>query len=138
MRSEISIKLVLQGLGLMAAVAAFPAAAGDVYVIAHPGVTLSAAELKDTYLGDKQFSDSIKLVPVDNAAVQSEFLAKVLKVDSNKYAATWIKKSFRSGLAAPATKSSDAEVINFVKSTAGAVGYISTLGGAGVIQLQKY
>ena len=137
MQLKIWAKAVLFGFGLMTAMVSAPVSAGDVYVIAHPSVTLSAAELRDMYLGEKQFSGSIKLAPVDNSAVQSDFLAKVLRIEASKYASLWTKKGFRGGLAAPIIKSSDAEVINFVKNTKGAVGYVSTP-APGMNQLSKY
>lgn len=131
-------RLALLGLGLMAVAAAVPASAGDVYVIAHPSVALSASELRDMYLGEKQFAGSLKLVPVDNSIAQGDFLAKAIKMEASKYASLWTKKGFRGGLAAPATKSGDAEVISYVKATPGAVGYVSLPPGPGVVQLFKY
>ena len=94
-------------------------------VIAHPTVSLSADEIRDVFLGEKQFAGNLKLVPVDNTAIQSEFLTTVLQTDAQKYSARWMKKTFREGLAPPARKGSDAEVIEFVRSTPGAVGYVS-------------
>lgn len=99
------------------------ACAGE--VIAHPSVSLSADEIRDVFLGEKQFTGNLKLVPVDNTAIQSEFLATVLQTDAQKYSARWMKKTFREGLAPPARKGSDAEVIEFVRATPGAVGYVS-------------
>ena len=137
MQFKIRAKSVLSGLGLFTAMLSAPVNAGDVYVIAHPSVTLSAAELRDMYLGEKQFAGSIKLAPVDNSAVQNDFLAKVLRIEASKYASLWTKKGFRGGLAAPIIKSGDAEVINYVKNTKGAVGYVSTP-APGMNQLSKY
>ena len=131
-------KLIFLGLGLVGLVANVPAKAADVYVIAHPSVKLTLSEIKDVYLGEKQFSGSLKLAPVDNVTAQAYFLDKAIHMDATKYAALWIKKGFRGGLASPPVKSSDAEVISFVKNTAGAIGYISTPPSSGVQQLFKY
>jgi ABC-type phosphate transport system substrate-binding protein len=106
-------------------------------VIANAAVVLSADEIRDVFLGEKQFAGSLKLVPVDNSSLQGEFLSKVLQSDERKYAARWTRKSFREGLAAPAVKGSDAEVIAFVRATPGAVGYVSS-GAAGVKVLEKF
>jgi ABC-type phosphate transport system substrate-binding protein len=106
-------------------------------VVANASVTLTADEVKDVFLGEKQLAGTIKLVPVDNSAQQAEFLAKVLQLDSAKYAARWTKKAFREGMTAPAMKGSDAEVIAFVKSTPGAVGYVAGP-SSGVKVLEKY
>jgi hypothetical protein len=99
----------------------------DLFVIAHPGVNLSAEEIQDVYIGDKQFAGTQKLLVVDNASAQIDFLSKVVKIDGKRYNTLWVKKSFRDGLAIPAVKGSDAEVIAFVKSNPGAIGYVSAL-----------
>lgn len=101
---------------------AFSAAAGD--VIASPEVALMPEEIRDVFLGEKHHAGGVLLIPVDNAAAQDEFLRKVLQTDAQKYYSRWTKKSFREGIVAPALKGSDAEVIAFVRSTRGAVGYI--------------
>jgi ABC-type phosphate transport system substrate-binding protein len=99
------------------------ATAGE--VIAHATVTLSGDEIRDVFLGEKQLDGNLKLVPVDNTAIQPEFLSRVLQTDAQKYSARWTKKTFREGLAPPARKGSDAEVVEFVRTTPGAVGYVS-------------
>lgn len=106
--------------GLLAA----PAFA-DVYVIANPNVALAADDVRDVFLGDKQLAGGTKLVPVDNAAAQPEFLQKVLKLDAARYNAIWVKKGFRDGLNAPPVKNTDAEVIAIVRGTPGAIGYVA-------------
>ena len=100
--------------------------AADVVVISHPGTTLSAGDVKDVFLGDKQFAGGTKLTPVDNASLQENFLSKFLDMSRNKYSSAWTKKSFRDGLTPPAMKSGDAEVIDYVRRTPGAVGYVSS------------
>lgn len=106
-------------------------------VIAHPSVNLTADEIRDLFLGERRFAGNVKLAPVDNIALHSEFLSKVLQTDERKYFARWTRKSFREGLAAPALMSGDAEVAAFVKATPGAVGYV-TKGADGVKVLQKF
>lgn len=113
------------------------AALADVVVIANPGAQIAPADVEDVFLGEKQFAGSIKLVPVDNGSLQESFLSKVLKLDSGKYNSKWAKKSFREGLNPPAVKSGDAEVIEYVKRTPGAVGYVAS-SPAGVTVVQKY
>jgi ABC-type phosphate transport system substrate-binding protein len=100
-----------------------PAACGD--VIVHGDLTISPEDVRDIFLGEKQLEHGVRLVPIDNGAAQQEFLAKVLQTDAQKYYARWTRKSFRDGITAPASKGTDAEVIAFVKSTPGAVGYVS-------------
>lgn len=116
--------------------AVLPAQAGE--VIAHESLTLSADEVNEVYLGDKQLAGGVKLTPVDNTAQQADFLAKVLHIDVAKYSARWTKKAFREGLTAPVVKGSDAELIAFVKSTPGALGYVAGPSSGGVKVLIKY
>lgn len=109
--------------------------AGDVVVISHRGTTVSAVDIRDVFLGEKQFAGNIKLIVVDNASVQDSFLSKHMKMDASKYNGFWTKKSFRDGLIPPAVKSGDAEVIDYIKRTPGAIGYVSsTPTGVNVVQ----
>jgi hypothetical protein len=115
------------------------ALAEDLYVIANPATSVTAADVREIFLGEKQFAGSVKIIPVDNAAIQGAFLSQVLKMDVAKYSATWTKKAFRDGLSPPALRSGgDADVTSFVKSTAGAVGYVATKPAAGVTLVEKY
>jgi hypothetical protein len=109
--------------------------AAGVVVIANPDVSVSADEVRDIFLGEKQFAGSTKLVVIDNAPMQAAFLSQVMHMDAAKYNGIWTKKSFRDGLTPPAVKSGDAEVIEFVKRTSGAIGYASSApAGVKVIQ----
>ena len=109
------------------------AAGGDIYVICNPDVTLRAADVKEVFLGEKNFAGAVKLVPADNSALQASFLEKVLKLDAAKYASVWTKKSFRDGANPPPVRSSDAEAIAYVKQTPGGCSYVSTAPPTGVI-----
>lgn len=133
-----SVKKLLVATALVACLVPGRTVAGE--VIAHPFVNLSIDDIRNVFLGEKQLEGSLKLVPVGNLAVQSEFLAKVLQTDERKYQARWLRKTFREGLAPPPVKGSDAEVIAFVRSTPGAVGYVSNLGAAtgGVKVLESF
>jgi ABC-type phosphate transport system substrate-binding protein len=124
--------LAVLGLVLLAPLAG---RAGE--IIANPTITLNASEVRDVFLGDKQFAGQTKLVPVDNASAQAEFAAKVLQIEITRYTSVWTKKAFREGLNAPALKGSDAEVIAFVKATPGAIGYVG-VAPAGMRVLSKY
>jgi len=112
-------------LALLSGWLVFQAGARAAEVIAHSSVSLDAEEIRELFLGEKQFVGPLKLVPIDNSAIHHEFLAKILQTDARTYAARWTKKSFREGLVAPDVKGSDAEVTAFVRATPGAVGYIS-------------
>jgi hypothetical protein len=120
------------------ALALHPAAwSAELFVVAHASVNLSADEVREVFLGDKQFAGSVKLAPVENASLQAEFQSKVLKVDGGRYASIWSKKGFRDGLTPPPVRSSDQDVIGAIKANPGTVGYVSKP-SADVKVLQKY
>jgi hypothetical protein len=99
----------------------------DIYVVARPDVKLSADDIREIYLGDKEFSGDVRLVPVDNQSVLPEFVVKALGMNPQRYSTLWVKKAFRDALNPPALKATDSEVLEFVKRTRGAVGYISSV-----------
>jgi hypothetical protein len=107
-------------------------------VIAHPSVRLDTADVRDVYLGERQLSGDLRLVPVDNLVAQEEFLAAILQTNLRSYQARWTRKTFREGVRAPLVKGSDAEVSSFVRATPGAIGYVSGSAGAGVIVLARF
>ncbi|MHB8473693.1 MAG: phosphate ABC transporter substrate-binding protein [Gammaproteobacteria bacterium] len=111
---------------MVAMLTAWAAQAGSLTIIANPSVNLTAAEVRDVFIGEKQFAGSVKLTPVDNSAAQVAFLQQVIQLDASRYSAVWAKKSFRDGVIPPSVKNSDAEVIGFVKSTPGAIGYVTS------------
>lgn len=100
--------------------------AADVAVISNSGISISEGEVKDVFLGEKQFAGSTKLIPVDNSSLQESFLSQFMQLSAAKYNNLWTKKSFRDGLTPPEVKAGDAAVIDYVKRTPGAVGYVST------------
>lgn len=113
------------------------ARAADLYVICNTQVSLSAADVRDLFLGEKQFAGTVKLVPIDNGAAQLLFLEKVLKMNAARYSTTWTKKSFRDGLNPPLLAGSDAEALAFVKRTPGACSYVTTPVGADVVVVAR-
>lgn len=114
------------------------AQAADLYVICSPGVTLAPADVRDVFMGEKQFAGSVKLLPADNGAVQSTFLSKVLNMDAGKYSVAWTKKSFREGANPPPVKGSDAEALEYVKRTPGGCSYVATQPPPGVVTVATY
>lgn len=112
--------------------------AEEVIVISHLGTTLSAMEVKDVFLGEKQFAGSTKLVPVDNSAAQESLISKVLRMNSSKYSSVWTKKSFRDGTNPPPVRSGDAATLEFVRMTPGAVGYVAGGPTSGVNVVGKF
>jgi hypothetical protein len=116
-------RLLLAGLLWLCCAQAWGA---DIYVVAND-VTLSSGDIREVYLGEKEFSGNVRLVPIDNESVQAEFVTKALSMSPQRYTALWVRKAFRDALNPPALKATDADVIAFVKQTRGAVGYISSM-----------
>jgi len=113
-------------------------ALADIYVIVNSGLILTTDDIKGIYTGDKQLAGSTKIKPLDNSAAKNEFLSKVLQLDAVRYDTLWTKKSFRDGISPPSVKANDEEVVAAVKSTAGAIGYISSTPPVGVTVLKKF
>jgi hypothetical protein len=125
--------------GLLVLLAVRSAAAGDVlYVVCHEGVLLDAAEVRYVYLGEKQFANTIRLLPVDNVAAQVAFLERVLKVDATRYTGIWTKKWFRDGVNPPPVKAGNAEALAYVKQTQGGCSYLGVDPGPGVTVIARY
>jgi hypothetical protein len=114
------------------------AMADDLYLACHAGVSIAAADVRDVFLGEKQFLNAVRLVPIDNMAAQPAFLEKVLKMNGIKYATTWAKKSFRDGVNPPAVMANDAAVLEFIRRTPGGCGYLEMEPAEGVTVIAKY
>jgi ABC-type phosphate transport system substrate-binding protein len=137
---KLTITLAQRGLlwAVMLLTAAPALAFADVYVIVNPSLNLTADDIKNIYTGEKELAESTKIRPQDNAAAREEFLRKVLQLDVAKYESMWTKKSFRDGINPPTVRASDAEVIAFVKSNPGAIGYVTTAPPSDVTVLKKF
>jgi hypothetical protein len=131
------VKALRRIAALAVALGAPLSATADVYLICNSAVKLSADEARDVFLGEKQLAGNVKLAPFENAAVQAEFLGKVLQMDAGRYSTLWTKKGFREGLNAPPVKGNDLEVVSSVKANPGGVGYVSSP-PAGVTVIRKY
>ena len=114
------------------------AQAGSLYIIAHSGTVLSQQDVRDIFLGNKEFSGEMRLVPVENESVKDEFLDRILGVNRLRYDNIWIKKAFRDALDPPSAKQSDTDVTNFVRRTPGAVGYVRNPPGKDVVLVLSY
>jgi hypothetical protein len=130
---KLAAKLLVAGL-LTGTGAAVPAA--DLYVICNTRVSISASDVRDMFLGEKQFAGAVKLVPIDNSAAQQAFLDRILQMNAAKYSTTWTKKSFRDGVNPPQVAGSDAEALAYVRRTPGACSYV-TAPAADVVVVTK-
>jgi ABC-type phosphate transport system substrate-binding protein len=106
--------------------------AGTVIVIANKGVASSSVsrdEIQRMFLGKKTtWENGKKVVPVDQKGgrVQSGFLAEILKKTEAQYDSYWKQAVFTGVGLPPKSFETDAEVVQFVEKTDGAVGYIDS------------
>jgi ABC-type phosphate transport system substrate-binding protein len=103
-------------------------AAGGVVVIGDARLTrLDAPTLEKVYTGKVIEVDGIPVTAINansGSAIRNRFLQVYLHQDEDKYTAYWTVRRYIGKGASPRELSSSAEVINFVKSTPGAIGYI--------------
>ena len=116
---------------LLVALALVPveaSAAGGVVVIGDARLTrLDAPTLEKVYTGKVIEVDGIPVTAINansGSAIRNRFLQVYLHQDEDKYTAYWTVRRYIGKGASPRELSSSAEVINFVKSTPGAIGYI--------------
>ncbi|MFY9259246.1 MAG: hypothetical protein WAO71_01920 [Gallionella sp.] len=103
------------------------AQAGEVVIIAHASVgKLDAASVQRLYTGKvmEVAGAHITAVNLTSGALRDRFLRRFLNQDDSKYIAYWTVRRFSGKGIPPPEVSSTVEVINFVKSTPGGIGYI--------------
>lgn len=106
-----------------------PAHAGDFVIIVNPDGPLKnadASDIKEIYLGEKRFVDSVKLVPINHVEgpLKNAFLKNVVGMDSKAYRLYWIKKVFQEGVPVPPSIGNVSAIIDMVKTEKGAVAYV--------------
>ena len=127
MRKLLPILLLLAGVGL-----APPAAAQSGYRVivnsANPAGSLSKAEVSRLFLKKStKWEHGTAAAPVDSKAgsVREQFSQAVHDKAASAVAAYWQQQVFSGRGIPPVEKPGDAEVIAFVKSNPGAIGYVS-------------
>jgi hypothetical protein len=111
------------------------AADGGFVVVAHPGVAkVDAATLQRLYTGRAievggQPVSVVNLAP--GAAARDRFLAQVLGQDNDRYVAYWtVRRHVGKGIP-PREFRTPAEVLEHVRNTPGAIGYVPTADAKG-------
>lgn len=103
-------------------------AGGGVVVIGHPGLAaIDPQTLERIYTGKVVEVNGMAVVAVNassGSAVRSRFLQTYLNQDDDKYTAYWVVRRYIGKGAPPRELAGSVAVINFVKSTPGAIGYI--------------
>jgi ABC-type phosphate transport system substrate-binding protein len=103
-------------------------AEGGVVVIGHASLTrLDITTVEKIYTGKVIEVDGIAVKPVNatsGSAVRNRFLQVYLNEDEDKYTAYWTVRRYIGKGVSPRELTNSTDVINFVKSTPGAIGYI--------------
>jgi ABC-type phosphate transport system substrate-binding protein len=101
--------------------------AGDVVVIGHANLgKLDVAAVQKIFTGKLIKVDGIDVtaVNVKSGPLRDQFLQTYLQQTDAKYTAYWAIRLFVGKGAPPQELSSPAEVVKFVQSTPGAIGYV--------------
>ncbi len=97
---------------------------------ANPDEGITRAEVSNIFLGNtSKWSNGVAIKPVDQKKATNAgtaFLAMIVKMTESAYNNLWVEKMLSGEADPPINLSSDAEVVEFVKVNAGAVGYISS------------
>jgi ABC-type phosphate transport system substrate-binding protein len=129
--------LIRVGLALMAAAtaAANPgsgaAASYEVIVhVGHPGDAVPRAVLADIFLKKAGYWGNGDTIEVVEHSIQSELRAEfsrdLLQMEPGAVMAYWHEQLRRERVRPPAVKASDAEIVEYVASHPGAIGYVGT------------
>ncbi len=108
-------------------------APGQVLVIANPTVTaanISRAELRDIFTGaSSSLKSGAQITPVllKPGPVHDEFLGLYIGKSDAGFRAGWRSILFSGQGVMPRTLSSDAEMVEYVTHTPGAIGYIASV-----------
>jgi hypothetical protein len=125
-------------LGAALSICSAAAVSSDLYVVCNVNVTLRPGDVRDVFIGEKNFAGAVRLSPADNLAAQAAFLDKVMRVSAERYVSLWTKKSFRDGANPPPVKVSDAEAIAYIRQTPGACSYTQSAPPFGVTVVGKF
>jgi ABC-type phosphate transport system substrate-binding protein len=132
------------GLAILAAscltLASVPARSASVsfQVVANAGVSitsLSHEQVSQMFLKKlAKWPDGKKVAAVDqarSAPIRESFSKSVHGRDASALVSYWQQQIFSGGDVPPPEKANDAEVLTFVRSTPGAIGYVSSTAGLG-------
>ncbi|MFQ5560721.1 MAG: phosphate ABC transporter substrate-binding protein [Nitrospinota bacterium] len=88
--------------------------------------SLTKKQLKQVFLGRTSTVGMEKIELVDCSALQDQFLSKYLGKSLKSYNKIWIKKIFAEGATPPVNLKDVNEVIDYVRSTKNAIGYVDS------------
>jgi ABC-type phosphate transport system substrate-binding protein len=122
---KIAVRTLLLALGSLAGSSN---AADGIVVIGHANVhRLDALTVARIYTGKVIEVDGVSVTAINansGSAVRNRFLRLYLNQDEEKYTAYWTVRRYLGKGASPRELARSADVINYVNSTPGAIGYI--------------
>ena len=122
------MKTTIKVLSLAVSLAFAQAHAGEIVVIGNSNVPkMDAVTVQNVYTGRIISVSGVNITPVGvkpGANARNLFLQAFLNQDEEKYTAYWTVRRYIGKGAPPTELTSDADLINYVQSTPGAVGYI--------------
>jgi ABC-type phosphate transport system substrate-binding protein len=122
------MKTTFKVVSLAASLLFAQAHAGEIVVIGNSNVPkMDSVTIQKVYTGKVISVSGINITPVGiktGTATRNTFLQGFLNQDEEKYTAYWTVRRYIGKGAPPAELASDADVIKYVQSTPGAVGYI--------------
>jgi ABC-type phosphate transport system substrate-binding protein len=103
-------------------------AAGNIVVIGHPNIAaLDVPTLEKVYTGRVIELNGIAVTAINanpGSAARNRFLQLFLHQDEDKYTAYWVVRRYIGKGAPPRELPGSAAIIEFVRSTPGAIGYV--------------
>jgi len=105
----------------------------EIYILANPGVpdkSLEKESIERIYLGKKsQWSNGSRIIPVvlKSGSTHSAFVKKYLDRDASQFSTYWKQAVFTGRGMPPKSFDTEAELVEFVSETPGAIGYTSYL-----------
>lgn len=106
------------------------ARAEDIAMIVNTGLdvrTITLDDVREIYRGKIQFLGGKRLKPIDQSEsqeIRKAFLAEVLRLSKSDYTKHWMHLVFLEGTNAPVLRDDGATVIQTVRDTEGAIGYV--------------
>jgi len=132
MKKEKIITSIIVAIAVVAVFTAANAAFAKIIVIANEDVSvsyLSASELKNVYLGKKSFWDSdvkIVLAVLVNGSIHQSFLKENVGKTPEQFKNYWNKILYTGAGIPPTPLKTEAEMIEYIKKTRGAIGYVDS------------
>lgn len=104
--------------------------AEDIAIIVNAGLdvnTISLDDVREVYRGKIQFLGGKRLKPIDQSESQEiriAFLTEALRLSKSDYTKHWMHLVFLEGTNAPVLRDDSAAVIQAVRDSEGAIGYV--------------